>query len=141
MLNTKANTSDVKSVKPVRSKREPVWSASVGLRLARRAGHETLYLRRCKRNESEVSGAIYDCTGGIIPNLFRNPLQGRLFTIFDLTGGIIPNLFRNPLQGRLFTIFDCTGGIIPNLFQNLLPRRLFIIFDYTGGKGNKCLVL
>ncbi|MBO6180669.1 hypothetical protein J6O86_03175 [bacterium] len=63
-----------------------MWSAGVGLRLARRAGHETLYLRRCERNESEVSGAIYDCTGGIIPNLFQNLLPRRLFIIFDYTG-------------------------------------------------------
>ena len=77
MLNTKANTSDVKSVKPVRNKREPVWSAGVGLRLARRAGHETLYDRRCERNVSEVSEQIFDLTGDIIPNLFRNPVQER----------------------------------------------------------------
>jgi len=134
VLNTKANTSDAKSVKPVRSKREPVWSAGVGLRLARRAGHETLYLRRCELNISEMSEAIYDCTGGIIPNLFRDPLQKGLFIIYDCTGGIIPNLFRDPLQKGLFIIYDCTGGISPNLFQNLLRRRLFIIFDYTGRK-------
>ena len=90
----KANISDVKLVKPVKNKREPVWSAGVGLPApqmagtgARQAGHETLYLLRCELNTSEMSEAIFDCTGGIISNLFWNLLQRRLFAIFDCASG------------------------------------------------------
>ncbi len=51
---------------PSEEKSKTGVTAGAGLRLARQAGHVTLYDRRCERNECGVHEQIFDLTGGNI---------------------------------------------------------------------------
>ena len=82
-LKNVKNTGEKELVRDSNSLKDSVsrCGAGVGLREQDEQG-ETLRYRRCDRNESEGSEAIYDCTGGkTLINTKKNRPKGRFFFV------------------------------------------------------------